>query len=81
MIVDGCYVKSDGDTFLTTIESRGQRKRWLLFCIMMGKVVNKLANYILGAYYVYTTGGFCAIFIPNLIKQKNPLDLYGGCPF
>lgn len=77
MIVDGCCVKSDGDMFLVTIETK-EPAETLAFLLFMGKVDNKLANYIVGAYYVYTTPGFPANAVPTREKQKNPLSLY--CP-
>ena len=35
-------------------------------------MANKLANYMEGSYYVCTTAGFSANFMPNIVKYKNP---------
>ena len=35
-------------------------------------MANKLANYIEGAYYVWTTPGFSANSVPITEKRKNP---------
>lgn len=35
-------------------------------------MANKLANYVYGAYYVWTTGRFSANFMPMVIKTKKP---------
>lgn len=79
MIVDGCCVKSDGDMFLVTIETKGPAET-LAFLLFMGKVDNKLANYIVGAYYVYTTPGFPPTAEQTREKQKNP-SLYTAPAF
>jgi hypothetical protein len=50
----------------------------LVFLLTLWKLDNKLANYIDGAYYVYTTRGFTAFSMPTRGKQKNPLLLF--CP-